>query len=108
MELHNDQVPGTEVWAVLVIGNGTYEQHRYVNWFITSEASNLEYRHMVEFHKASRYGGAVQRWKVLLPKRGMSAEAVTLFVDDQLLLQPGPTEHTRILDVSVQHPKRRG
>lgn len=105
MELHNDEVPGDAVWALLVIGNGTYEEHRYVHWFLTPEASSEEYRYMTDFHKRSAHGGTVQRWKVILPRRRMPASQVKDFVEDQLLWHSGPTEHTRVLDVSVQPGK---
>lgn len=100
MELYNDEVPGSEVWAVVVTSMGTYDEHRYVDWFITPEASTQNYRDAVAYNKAHN-GGQVQRWKVILPRRRMHMVDVTEFVE-QALLRRDPAGDTQLLDVSVQ------
>lgn len=98
MELFNDEVPGDTVWAVVTtMGDHT---HRYVDWFLTAEASSEEFRHMVAFHKAHS-GGTAQRWKLTLPRRRMERTDVTLWVEEKLLLQD-PDGTTQLLDVSSQ------
>lgn len=101
MELHNNQVPSSQVWALLVRSRGAYDEHEYVEWFITPAESSAAYRDVVEHHKRHA-GGTAQRWKITLPRQRMDADSVRDFVEDQLLYQKGPTEYTQLLDVSVQ------
>lgn len=103
MELYKNQVPGGQVWALLVVARGTYDTHTHVRWYITAEASSEEYRDVVDFQKRN-HGGTVQRWKVTLPRQRMTTEEVTDFVDDALLYQP-PGITTQLLDVSVQQER---
>lgn len=101
MQLHNNQVPGDQVWAVMVSSKGTYDEHTFVQWFLTAEASSEEYRDVVAMHKhKSHSGGTVQRWLVNLPRRRMDETEVRDFVEDEILY--GPTGSGRLLDVSVQ------
>jgi len=107
MELHNGQVPGDTVWALLVRAMGSYDEHEFVEWFITAEESNAEYRETVAYHKSHSVAATVQRWKVTLPRRRMDVDEVRDFVVDALLYQKGPTESTQLLDVSVQPEQAR-
>lgn len=110
MELHNGQVPGDTVWALLVRAMGSYDEHQYVRWFITPEESSADYRDTVADHKRHGAAATVQRWKITLPRRRMQTNEVRDFVEDALLYQPGPTESTQLLDVSIQpeQPRRKG
>jgi hypothetical protein len=102
MELHNNQVPGDTVWALLVRGKGSYDEHEFVRWFITAEESSAEYRDSVAMQKhKSHAGGTVQRWKVTLPRRRMEREEVDDYVDAALLYND-PDGTVQLLDVSVQ------
>jgi hypothetical protein len=95
MELHLDQVPSDEVWAVVMDAPaGTKD----VEWFITAEAAKDDYKDVVAYvrHK----GGTVERWHVTLPAQRMEADAVTLWVEALLLSEDRPRpEHARRLDI---------
>lgn len=101
MELHNDQVPGDTVWALIVRAMGSYDEHQFVRWFITAEESSAEYRETVAYHKRRGIGSNIQRWKVTLPRRRMEREAVDDYVDAALLYND-PDGTVQLLDVSVQ------
>lgn len=100
MELYNDQVPSNQVWALEVASRGTYDEHRFVSWFITAEESSAEYRDLVRSHKSRGVAGSVKRWKITLPYRRMSADQVRDYVEGKLMRDPDGT--TQLLDVSVQ------
>ena len=105
MELYNNEVPAGEVWALLVRGRGTFDEYEFVEWFITAPESSAEYRAAVAERKRHG-GGTVQRWKVTLPRRRMSADEVTAYVEDLLLLDPDG--RAQLLDVSISPaPDRR-
>jgi hypothetical protein len=76
MELHNDEVPVSTVYAVTV--DGPYAQS--VDWFITAEASNEAFRDAKADADESSFARKVARWQVHLPKRRMNAEDVALHV----------------------------
>jgi len=100
VELHNDQVPHNVVWALEVASRGTYDEHWFVNWFITAEESSAEYRDTVAAHKRRRVAGVVKRWKVALPRQRMSIDEVRDYVEFKLMQNPDGT--TQLLDVSIQ------
>lgn len=108
MELHNGQVPGDTVWAVKVTAHGTYDEHRYVDWYLTAEASSEDYRAAVA-HQRSHSGGTVERWKIALPRRRMDREDVALWVEEKLNLQD-PDGTAQLLDVAASQvePRRGG
>lgn len=107
MELHNNQVPAGQVWALLVRSRGTYDEHAYVQWYITAEESSADYRAVTAHHKIHG-GGTAQRWKITLPRWRMSFDEVTDFVEGQLLYRQGPTECARLLDVSSMEKTKGG
>lgn len=88
MELHNDQVPGSEVWAV-VIGD---EFGDAIDWWITAETSSQDYRdtlawyerHMAGLRAGEELNVTVSRWYVLLPRQRMDRGDVTDFVEAAL------------------------
>jgi hypothetical protein len=101
MELHNDQVPGDEVWAVVSAGH--YEgAHKAVDWFITAEASRQDYQEAVDWIR--RVDGIAERWQVDLPRRRMEQTDVTLFIEEQVLSE-APT-NARKLDTFSQLPEK--
>ena len=100
MELHNNEVPGDTVWALVATWGPDQYQGVDIEWFLTAEASSEEYRHIVAFHKAHS-GGTCKRWKITLPRRRMEREDVTLYVEGKLLLED-PDGTVQLLDVSVQ------
>jgi acyl transferase domain-containing protein len=101
LDLHNDQVPGDQVWAVVSAGH--YEgSAKMVDWFITAEASRQDYREAVDWIK--RVDGVAERWQVDLPRRRMERDDVTLFIEEQVLSE-APT-NARRLDVFSQLPEK--
>ena len=100
MDLHQDQVPAAEVWAVVMDSPAGSKD---VEWFITSEASTEDYK-LVKFY-VGRKGGSVERWHVSLPGQRMESEAVTLWVEALLLWGDHHLpEQARRLDVYKNRP----
>jgi hypothetical protein len=100
MELHNNQVPGDTVWAVLI----DFGDRGVINidWYLTPEASSGEYRHVMEYMK-THSGGTCQRYKVTLPRQRMEREEVDTHVEYTLLVEPDGT--AQLLDVGHHTPK---
>lgn len=97
MELHNDEVPGDTVWA-LVFDFGNRGMIT-IDWFLTAEASSEDYRNAVEYMK-THSGGTCQRWKVTLPRRRMDRQAVGDYVLFKLSEDPDGT--AQLLDINVR------
>ena len=100
MQLHNNQVPSNQIWALEVASMGTYDEHRFVSWFITAEESSAEYRDIVRVHTARGVASTVKRWKVTLPRQRMDMDEVRDYVTYKLIEDPDGS--TQLLDVSVR------
>jgi hypothetical protein len=100
MELHNDEVPGDTVWALVT--RFQYSGTDEVEWYLTAEASSEDYRSTVEYMK-THSGGTVKRLKVTLPRRRMEREDVALYVGAKVAMDPDGT--VQLLDVSIQPAK---
>ena len=94
MELHQDQVPAAEVWAVVMDSPAGSKD---VEWFITAEAASSDYRDVVAYVRNK--GGSAERWHVTLPAQRMESEAVTVWVEALLLWGARPLPQARRLDV---------
>jgi hypothetical protein len=102
MDLHQGEVPGAEVWAVVMITEYSY---RDVQWFITPSAATEDYREVVEFITKARKGmqGQAERWHITLPAQRMEAEAVTIWVEGLLNSDSAANpDYARRLDVFKQ------
>lgn len=97
MELHNDEVPADEVWAVTIEDPAGTN----VEWFLTSAGATEDYRYVVGWWE--RYGSTfdttVARWYVELPRRGMPRDEVDAWVNFVLTSQEGGGLYRRRLDV---------
>lgn len=95
MDLHNGQVPAAEVWAVVLDAPSGSKD---VEWFITAEAANDDYKDVVAYVRNK--GGTAERWHVKLPGQRMEADAVTLWVEGLILGNAWPQpDYARRLDV---------
>lgn len=102
MDLHQGEVPGSEVWAVIMITDHSY---RDVQWFITPSAATEDYTEVVEFIKKARKGmhGQAERWLITLPAQRMEAEAVSIWVEGLLNSESAPNpDYARRLDIYRQ------
>lgn len=99
MELHNDEVPADEVWAVTIEDPAGTN----VEWFLTGSAASEDYRHVVGWWE--RFGAdvvwdtTVARWYVELPRRGMPRDEVDAWVNFVLTSTEGGGIYRRRLDV---------
>lgn len=97
MDLHRDEVPSDEVWAVVM---DSPEGSKDVEWFITAEAATDDYKDVVGYVRNK--GGSVERWHVRLPAQWMESDDVTRWVE-ALLIHPAISDHdpthARRLDV---------
>ena len=100
MELHRNEVPSGWVWALHIRSRGTYDEHEFIEWFITPQESSAAFRDLVADHKRNGTGSVIMRWKVCLPRPRMSAEDVTAYVEDTLRTEPNGW--AQLLDVSRQ------
>lgn len=84
VELHNDEVPASEVWAVVT---ESAWGDRYIDWYITPAESSSVYRAVVEWHEqlqGREEEVTITRWYVELPRQRMESADVTLFVEGAL------------------------
>ena len=96
-------MPDSVVWAMLVRSQGTYDEHEFAEWFITPQESSAAFRDLVDAHRRKGIRSVVTRWKVTLPRRRMSAEEVTEYVEDTL--RADPHGQAQLLDVSRNEGK---
>lgn len=103
MELHNDQVPGDTVWAMVSdFGGGGGIT---ADWYLTAETSSEDYRATVIYMK-THSGGTCTRFKVTLPRPRMHVQEVSDYVMDKLVTSASnPDGTTQLLDISVQSGK---
>lgn len=95
MELYLGQVPDDVVWVV----NVTDEFGSKHVWFLTAEAASQTFRdeeRYLDFRNA-RAPITLTRWEIHLPKRGMQAEDVDIFIEN--VLNAEEHEARRRLDV---------
>ena len=83
MELHNDQVPGREVWAVRVENSYGGDD---IEWFITAEASSADYRRVTTWWEWPQrhfedQSVTVTRWYIELPRQRMDWDEVEAWVN---------------------------
>lgn len=106
MELHNDEVPASEVWAV-VIENADV---RSVDWFLTPEASSDAYRSAVGWYTRNAHEielpVRVTRWYVELPRQRMDRYDVDWFVEG-FISDPERAQIKYRLDVKKFSPTRK-
>lgn len=99
MELHNDEVPAGEVWAVTIEDDCGTD----IEWYITAEESSGEYREAVHWHERLDGGvladTTVARWYVELPRQRMPSDEVDAWVHFVLTSQEGGGLYRRRLDV---------
>ena len=100
MELHNDLVPSSEVWAVSV-EDGFSISHE---WFLTAKTATEEYRGTAEWwerhiHDTVAEDVTVARWYIELPRRDMPRDEVDAWVNFVLTSQEGGGIYRRRLDV---------
>lgn len=102
MDLHQGEVPGAEVWAVVM---ATEYSYRDVQWFITPSAATEDYKEVVDYMTKARKGmvGSAERWHITLPARRMEADAVTIWVEGLLNSESAPNrDYARRLDIYRQ------
>jgi hypothetical protein len=99
MELHNDEVPADEVWAVTIEDPAGTN----IEWFLTGKAASEDYRHVIEwwerFSADVVWDTTVARWYVELPRRGMPRDEVDAWVNFVLTSPEGGGIYRRRLDV---------
>lgn len=100
MELHNDEVPADEVWAVTIESSLGIE----AEWHITAASATEEYRGVIEWWERNIYATVEQdvtvaRWYIELPRRGMPRDEVDSWVQFVLTSQEGGGLYRRRLDV---------
>lgn len=83
MELHKDQVPGREVWAVRIENSFGGDD---IEWFITAEASSDDYQTVVRWWEWPNrlfedQEVTITRYYIELPRQRMEWEEVDAFVD---------------------------
>lgn len=105
MELHKDEVPASEVWAVVTENP---DIGRVIDWYITPAASNDAYRFITGWYDRNKdeleVETRVTRWYVELPRRRMERADVDLHVEGALA---GLTDiHPYRLDIKTFTPKR--
>ena len=109
MELHNDEVPTDEVWAVTIEDSDGIR----ADWFITSAASVEDYRDTAEWWEKHIYATVekdvtVARWYIELPRRGMPRDEVNAWVQFVATSQEGGGIYRRRLDVKRLVAHREG
>jgi len=100
MDLHRDEVPSDEVWAVAVEDGYGLD----IEWFLLPATASEVYRERVAWY--ARYmptvddnmDVAITRWYVELPRRRMEREDVDAYVRSALYAPPD-TYPIRRLDV---------
>jgi hypothetical protein len=106
MQLHGDQVPDDKVWAVRS-SFASDPSNIFLDWYITSEASTMGYREIVEYLKGKGRGGEVSRWLVKLPRQRMERDDAHDFIYHHVItMGAGSTSATR-LDVFQDPPLKR-
>ena len=100
VELHNDEVPADEVWAVTIEGPAGTS----IEWFLTAAESSENYRHLVgwwerTFDADLQGDDTLARWYVELPRRDMPRDEVDAWVEFVLTSQEGGGVYRRRLDV---------
>lgn len=83
MELHKDQVPAREVWAVRIENSFGGDD---ITWFITADGSNDDYQAVTSWWEGPKrlfedQNVAVSRWYVELPRQRMDIEDVDAWVE---------------------------
>lgn len=101
MELHNDQVPSREVWAVRVENSFGGDD---IEWFITSEASSDDFRGVTAWWEWPKrlFDGqevVVTRWYVELPRQRMDWKDVDDWVQFVLTNDDPGAQWRRRLDI---------
>jgi len=91
MELYLGQVPDDVVWAVHVADEWG---SKHV-WFLTADASSQTYRDEERYLDFGDSDSPVTltRWEIKLPKRGMEADDVDVFVEEALRVGMSATDH---------------
>lgn len=100
MELHNNEVPADEVWAVTVEDDSGISSE----WFLTGKTATEEYRDTTEWWERHIYATVQQdvtvaRWYIELPRRGMPRDEVDAWVEFVTTSQEGGGIYRRRLDV---------
>lgn len=100
MELHNNEVPSDEVWAVTIEDSDGI----HADWFLTGAGATEDYRGTAEWWERHIYDTVQQdvtvaRWYVELPRRGMPRDEVDAWVQFVLTSQEGGGIYRRRLDV---------
>lgn len=103
MDLYQDQVPVTMVWAVVATFGDIGTPH--LEWFITSEASTEDYQSIAKYLKDKGTSGRVQRWSVRLPYQRMEMADAKDWVERHILHAPQPNQWARGLDIYTKKGK---
>lgn|GEM_PF-3846826 len=106
MELYNDEVPASEVWAVMTENP---DIGQVIEWFITPQESSEAYRFITAWYDLNKddleVDTKVTRWYVELPRRRMERLDVDLHVEGTLTETEGMIYASR-LDVHVFHARQ--